>query len=206
MGQVEEGRGGEGDRGRLIDAAISIAAVRGFADTTPQMIAERAGLDPRAFERNFDTPDACFLAAWDSLRDAYLARADGAYRAAGDWRRGVRALAQETTGCAAARPGETRLLAAEVLELGPPGRERLDGLLDRLASLIDAGRELARDPRAVPHSTAQGIVGGAHHRLVRQLRTPDPEPPDQLAAELASFAVIPYLGVEAGLEELARSG
>jgi AcrR family transcriptional regulator len=198
-----EGEGGE--RQMLIEAAISIAAVRGFADTTPQMIAERAGLDPEAFQRHFDGLEPCFLAAWDSLRDNYLSRIDAVIGREEGWRDEIRALARETTGCSADSPGEARLLALEVMELGPRGRERLDGLLDRLAALVDGGREGAASPERIPATTAEGVVGGVHHRLMRELRSPEPTPPGRLAAEFAAFAVTPYLGVQAGLEELDRS-
>jgi len=191
------------DRRLLVEAAIEIASVRGFADTTAAMITERAGLEPATFGRIYDAPEGCFFDAWDALRDCYLSAVEREAEDT-DWLEQLRHLAHVSTVFVAREPGRARLLASEILELGRPGRERLDALLDRLTVIVDRGRELAEDPSKVPPITAQGIVGGAHHRLVRVLRATERVAPENLANELTSFAVAPYLGVEAASKELAR--
>lgn len=193
-----------GERARLVEAAIAIARVRGFADTTVEMVVERADLDRPAFEKHFASLEDCFLVGWDLMRAIYMGRARAAYEAESAWLDQIRALVGETIGCLQECPDEARLLAVEVLELGKVGRERLERLVDELARLVDAGRQELADPGAVPPSTALAIVGGAYHRLTRVLRAGGPSEADSLRAELVCFAVMPYLGIEAGLAELAN--
>src|SRR5262249_28329583 len=139
----------EQERARLVEATIAIAEVRGFSDTTIEMIVERSGLDPAVFDRHFDQLTECFLDAWSQLKHRYLDRVMSAYERGGDWRERIRAGIRETVSCLAQRPGEARLLGIEVLELGDDGRRRLDGLVDELAGVVDAGR-LERPAAAAP--------------------------------------------------------
>jgi AcrR family transcriptional regulator len=203
-GPAVEPAGTGGERERLVSATIAIASVRGFADTTVEMLLERAGLDRRSFEGEFERLEDCFLAAWDEIHDEYMTRARAAYEAEHGWRHRIRALADETVRCIEARPDESRLLAVEVLELGEDGRARLEAMIGELAEMVDAGRLEAANAAQIPPSTAEGIVGGSYHRLLRAMRTEREPNPEPLVSELVSFAVIPYLGIDVAQEELAR--
>src|SRR5262249_56804961 len=100
--------------------------------------------------------------------------------------------------------GEGRRLGSEVRGLGDAGRGGLGGLTEEWAGMVAAGRWGRPGAATLPRWTADGIVGGAYHRLMGVLRTRDPVDPEAISAELVCFAVTPYLGVEAGLAELVR--
>jgi len=201
---TRRGTEAEQERARLVEATIAIAGIRGFADTTIEMVVERSGADPAVFDRHFDQLTECFLEAWSQLKDGYMDRVMSAYERGENWRERIRAGIRETVSCVAERPGEARLLGIEVLELGEDGRRRLDGLIDELAGLVDAGRLERPEAATLPRSTADGIVGGAYHRLMGVLRRRNPVDLEAISAELVCFTVTPYLGVEAGLAELVR--
>ena len=55
------------ERERIVEALIDIAAERGYAETTVEMILDRAGLDRPAFDRHFRSKYDCFLSAWQEI-------------------------------------------------------------------------------------------------------------------------------------------
>ena len=56
------------ERERIVEALIEIAAERGYAETTIELIVERAGLDRPAFDRHFRGKYDCFISAWALAR------------------------------------------------------------------------------------------------------------------------------------------
>jgi AcrR family transcriptional regulator len=196
----------EDEREKLIGAMIEVAGVRGLADTTVAMVVAKAGLGRSAFDRHFDGLDDCFLESWQELRTRYRTQIDRAYEAEPTWRGGLRQVLDVTLRCIDEEPERARILCVEVLQAGERGRKRRDELLAELAALVDRGRDESDDAAGVAATTAQGIVGGIYNRIYESLRRGAANELEDLGPELMAFAVTPYLGVEAGREELERAG
>jgi len=192
------------ERARLIEALIEVAAERGYADTTIEMVFTRAGLDRPAFDRHFRGKYDGFLTAWQEINEECMESVMRAYESERDWPDRLRAVAQTVIGSLRDEPSRASF-AVEVLAAGDAARARRDMTMRVIASLIDAGRKEMEDPESVPHTTAEALAGSAYGQLYAKVVRGDTEDLLGLVPQLMSAAVMPYLGVEAALEELNRS-
>ena len=91
-----------------------------------------------------------------------------------------------------------------MLAAGDAARARRDMTMRVIASLIDAGRNEMDDPESVPHTTAEALAGSAYGQVYAKVVRGEADELPALVPQLMSAAVMPYLGVEAALAELAR--
>jgi len=192
------------ERARLIEALIEVAAERGYAETTIEMVLTRAGLDRPAFDRHFRGKYDGFLTAWQEVNEECMESMMHAYESEQDWPDRLRAVAHTVVGSLRDEPSRASF-AVEVLAAGDAARARRDMTMRVIASLIDAGRKEMEDPEAVPHTTAEALAGSAYGQLYAKVVRGNTEDLTSLVPQLMSAAVMPYLGVEAALEELNRS-
>ncbi len=192
------------ERARLIEALIEVAAERGYAETTIEMVYTRAGLDRPAFDRHFRSKYDCFLSAWQEMNEECMHSVMRAYESERDWPDRLRAVASEVVGSLCNEPSRA-CFAVEVLAAGDAARARRDMTMRVIASLIDAGRKEMEDPESVPHTTAEALAGSAYGQVYAKVVRGDTDDLPALVPQLMSAAVMPYLGVEAALEELDRS-
>jgi AcrR family transcriptional regulator len=192
------------ERERIVEALIEIAAERGYAETTIEMILERADLDRPAFDRHFRGKYDCFLSAWQEMNEGCMQEMLAAYNSQDEWPDRLRAVACEIVERLCNHPGRASF-AVEVLAAGDAARARRDMTMRVIASLIDAGRNEMDDPESIPHTTAEALAGSAYGQVyAKVVRGQADELPD-LVPQLMSAAVMPYLGIDAGLAELGRS-
>jgi AcrR family transcriptional regulator len=199
------GGGGEApadERRRVLLAFVELVAEHGYDDVDGAMVGRRAGLGRRAFGRHFPDRRACFLAAWDWLEEAYLHRLAIASVGLEDWRQQLRAAATETMRLVAEHPGQARFLTIETLRIGPSGGQRHQILAVRLAEQLDQVREQLEDPAAIPAATAGWVVGIFFDRVYQYLSHGREAELLGEVPQLMFLAVSPYLGTDAGLEEL----
>jgi AcrR family transcriptional regulator len=196
-------RTGSSERDQILEALIEIAAERGYGETTIELVIERAGLDRPAFDRHFRGKYDCFLSAWQQLNEECLETMVRAYESRKEWPDRLRAVAYEVIEGLSHDPSRASF-GIEVLATGDAARARRDMTMRVIASLIDAGRQEMEDPEAVPHTTAEALAGSAYGQIYsRVVRGAVDELPD-LVPQLMSAAVMPYLGVEAAMDELSR--
>ncbi len=191
------------ERARIVEALIEIAAERGYADTSVEMIVKRAGLDRPAFDRHFRGKYDCFLSVWQEMNERCMEEILSAYNSHEDWPDRLRAVAYEIVRNLAADRSRA-CFAVEVLAAGDAARARRDMTMRVIASLIDAGRNEMEDPESVPHTTAEALAGSAYGQVYAKVVRGQAEELQHLVPQLVSAAVMPYLGIEAALAELAR--
>jgi AcrR family transcriptional regulator len=192
------------ERARLIEALIEVAAERGYIDTSIETVLAQAGLDRPAFDRHFRGKYDCFLSAWQEMNEECMHSMMRAYDSAQYWPDRLRAVATEVVGSLCDEPSRASF-AVEVLAAGDAARARRDMTMRVIASLIDAGRKEMDDPESVPHTTAEALAGSAYGQVYAKVVRGDTDDLPKLVPQLMSAAVMPYLGVEAALEELNRS-
>ncbi len=192
------------ERERLIEALIEVGAERGYMETSIEMIVTRAGVDRPAFDRHFRGKYDCFLTAWQEMNEECMQSLMRAYESEHYWPDKLRAVAYEVVGSLCHDPNRASF-AVEVLAAGDAARARRDMTMRVLASLIDAGRKEMDDPESVPHTTAEALAGSAYGQLYAKVVRGDTDNLQALVPQLMSAAVMPYLGVEAALEELSYS-
>ncbi|HEV7400648.1 MAG TPA: TetR/AcrR family transcriptional regulator [Solirubrobacterales bacterium] len=191
------------ERERIVEALIEIAAERGYAETTIELILDRAGLDRPAFDRHFRGKYDCFLSAWQEMNEGCMREMLEAFNSQEEWPDRLRAVACEIVDNLRNDPGRASF-AVEVLSAGDAARARRDMTMRVIASLIDAGRNEMDDPESVPHTTAEALAGSAYGQVYAKVVRGEADELPALVPQLMSAAVMPYLGVEAGLAELAR--
>jgi AcrR family transcriptional regulator len=191
------------ERERIVEALIEIAAERGYAETTIELILDRAGLDRPAFDRHFRGKYDCFLTAWQEINEGCMREMLEAFNSQEEWPDRLRAVACEIVNNLCHDPNRASF-AVEVLSAGDAARARRDMTMRVIASLIDAGRNEMDDPESVPHTTAEALAGSAYGQVYAKVVRGEADELPDLVPQLMSAAVMPYLGVEAGLAELAR--
>jgi AcrR family transcriptional regulator len=196
-------RAGGGERARIVAALIEVAAERGYGETTIELVLERAGLDRPAFDRHFRGKYDCFLSAWQELNEECLETMVRAYESRAEWPDRLRAVAYEVIEGLRSDPSRAHF-GVEVLAAGDAARARRDMTMRVIASLIDAGRQEMDDPEAVPHTTAEALAGSAYGQIYSRVVRGDVEELPDLVPQLMSAAVMPYLGIEAAMDELGR--
>jgi AcrR family transcriptional regulator len=196
-------RAGSSERDRIVEALIEVAAARGYGETTIELVLERAGLDRPAFDRHFRGKYDCFISAWQEVNEECLETMVRAYESCEEWPERLRAVAEQIVSGLRDDPSRASF-GVEVLAAGDAARARRDMTMRVVAGLIDAGRQLMDDPEAVPHTTAEALAGSAYGQIYsRVVRGAVDELPG-LIPQLMSAAVMPYLGVEAAMEELSH--
>jgi len=191
------------ERAQLIEALIEVAAERGYMDTSIEMVIARAGLDRPAFDRHFRGKYDSFLSVWQEMNEECMTSLMRAYDSEQHWRDRLRAVACAVVDSLCNDPGRA-CFAVEVLAAGDAARARRDMTMRVIASLIDAGRKEMEDPESVPHTTAEALAGSAYGQVYAKVVRGDTDELPKLIPQLMSAAVMPYLGVEAALEELDR--
>jgi AcrR family transcriptional regulator len=196
-------RAGSSERERIVEAVVEIAAERGYGETTVEAIVEHAGLDRSAFERHFRGKYDCFISAWQDLNEECLETMVRAYESAEHWPDRLRAVAEQIVRGLRDDPSRASF-GVEVLAAGDAARARRDMTMRVVAGLIDAGRNQMEDPEAVPHTTAEALAGSAYGQIYSRVVRGAVDELPALVPQLMSAAVMPYLGVEAAMDELRR--
>jgi AcrR family transcriptional regulator len=196
-------RAASDERERIIEALIEIAAERGYAETKIETILEQAGLDRPAFDRHFRGKYDCFLSAWQELNESCMREMIEAYNSEEEWPDRLRAVASEIVEGLRHDPRRASF-AVEVLAAGDAARARRDMTMRVVASLIDAGRNEMEDPESIPRTTAEALAGSAYGQVYARVVRGRAEELPALVPQLMSAAVMPYLGMDAALAELAR--
>jgi AcrR family transcriptional regulator len=191
------------ERGRIVEAVIEIAAERGYGETTVEEIVDRAGLDRAAFDRHFRGKYDCFLSAWQDVSEECMGTMVKAYESAEEWPDRLRAVAEQIVRGLSEDPSRASF-GVEVLAAGDAARARRDMTMRVIAGLIDSGRLLMDDPEAVPHTTAEALAGSAYGQIYSRVVRGAVDELPALIPQLMSAAVMPYLGVEAAMDELRR--
>jgi AcrR family transcriptional regulator len=196
-------RSSEREREAILGSVVEIAAEHGYAKTTIGMIVEHAGLDRAAFDRHFHSKHECFLVAWQEMNESCMREMLEAYNGEEDWRDRLRAVVCVVVDSLRREPCRAAF-AIEVLAVGDAARARRDMTMRVVASLIDAGRGEMADPESVPHTTAEALAGAAYGQIYSRIVRRRADELQKLVPRLMAAAVMPYLGIDAGLAELTR--
>jgi AcrR family transcriptional regulator/DNA-binding MarR family transcriptional regulator len=202
-------------RARILAAMAQVSAERGAANATVARVVEHAGVSRRTFYELFGDREDCFLAAFDvAVAHAGGYMLDACDPAAG-WAERIRGALVGLLRFLDAEPNMGRLLIVGSLGAGTRALERRGRVLARLVAAVDAGRAEARAGSELPELTADGVVGGVlavlHSRLLASPLPAGGRGVDdrdgsllELAPQLMSAIVLPYLGPAAARRECKR--
>ena len=185
----------QNQRERLLAALAECLEEKGYDRTTVSSIGKRAGVSKSDFYKQFESKDACFVAAYDDaverIRDAGPRRLR---RARGLGHRGARRAHRRCSTCS------------------PPSRRRRSWCWSRGCAPAAASTTATRWPcRASsptcatgrrrraggsrpPEATDEAVVGGIASLLARRVLAGETKKMPGLLPEIAEFALTPYLG------------
>jgi AcrR family transcriptional regulator len=205
-GASASGRIAELQRARLLAGAVLAAEELGWSATTVAHITARARVSRRTFYDLFENREDCLLAV---LQDV-VERVEGEIAAAGlaelGWADRVRGGLFAILSFFDREPVLARVCVVQALQGGPRVLVWREGILARLAAIVDQGRvENARAGQCTA-LTAEGLVGAAcaivHARLLADTHR---EPLVGLVGELMGLIVLPYQGAAAARRECNRA-
>ncbi len=193
-------------RSRLLSAAVAAVNEEGYAHVTVAHITERARVSRRTFYDLFENREDCLGAL---IEDVVAAIESEIMRADLDdlvWRERVRGGLLAILSFFDREPALAQLCVVQSLRGGPDVLKRREGILARLAGVLDEGRHERSRGGGVTELTAEGLIGASltivHARLQRREDAP---PLTSLTGALMSMIVLPYLGAAAARRELART-
>lgn len=189
-------------RDRIAAAMIAIAGTRGYAETSIELICQRAETRRSHFDRCFAGREDCFLSVHDEVAAEFCERVLDAYSGASSWHNRVWAA-----GWAAMRFFEedatrARFLVVEVNGSGSGAQSRRDRILQRLADILDGGRDELEKPESVSRCTAEIVAGAIYGTVLGRIESGCIERGEDFLPELVYMAVMPYLGSRAAEDEL----
>ena len=189
-------------RMRILSSIVAVASDQGAQSVTVARVVAHAGVSRKTFYDFFDDTGDCLIEALERIVAVIAQRAREAYDIERPWADRIRGSLLAVLEFFDEEPALARLCVIDAAAVGPAVLARRGELMDRLAAVVDEGREVARgEPLPL---AAQGVVGGVfaviHSRLLKADRTALVE----LLGPLMSFIVLPYLGAAAARRELKR--
>ncbi len=183
----------QNQRERLLAALAECLEERGYDGTTVSTIGKRAGVSKSDFYKQFESKDACFVAAYDDAVERIRDRVLAACEEAEGWAAGVFAALAALLDLLAAEPAQAGLVLVEGLRAGR-------GVYDRyqvaLQSFVPYLRDGAPTPPegAPPEATDEAVVGGIASLLARRVLAGETTKLGEFLPEIAEFALTPYMG------------
>lgn len=195
----------EQTRQRLLDAAASVIARRGFTGASVEEIAETAGYSIGALYSNFDNKEHLFLELLSGRADSHVADAAAVIaQVGGEGHTAARGLGRLVTAAgdddvdAAALQAEFWLYAIRNPGAMPALAERLHRSRDTLASLIVSEFRRRGAPTAHPPVDSIATVVFALFQGLVQLRRVDPAAVSEELFETALTWLVTGLAVTGG--------
>jgi AcrR family transcriptional regulator len=189
-------------RARIAAAIVHLAGSHGYAQTSVEMICEQARARRFHFDRCFAGKEDCFLCVHDEVAAEFCGRVLAAYEGANSWHDRVWAAGWAAVRFFQEDPVRARFLVVEVNGSGAGAQARRDRALQRLADILDGGREELEHPERVSRCTAEIVAGAIYGTLLSRIEAGCLERGDDFLPELVYMAVMPYLGSRAAEDEL----
>lgn len=190
-----------GEKARLLHSVLSLALEEQYEDVGPIRIADAAGTSIDTFLELFDSRDACFLAAFDTLGDELLAIAADPSLIGGDWGIAVHRVLGAMMSHLAANPLYAETIATSVYAAGPEAIERNFELARDVASLLIEGA-----PGGARGRTLQEWIAGAIWQIVQiEGSSGRAKSLPELTDQLALVVLTPFIGAEAASTQIAAA-
>lgn len=184
----------QNQRERLFAALIECLDECGYDETTVSAIGKRAGVSKSDFYKQFESKDACFLAAYDDAVERVRERVVMACKGAGEWSARVLASLASLLDFLAAEPALTRLVLVEGLRAGRGVYDHYQEALQSFVPYLRDGAPAPADGAAVPEASDEAVVGGIASLLSSRVLAGKTEELGDFLPDVAEFALTPYLG------------
>ncbi len=157
-------------RDRVVGAAITVFAKRGYQRTTIDNIVAAAGSSVGGFYSLFDGKEECFLLCYERIIADARSRVEEDSPAASGWADRLAAAVLTLLRAVEEDPMAARVALVEVQTAGPRALQRYEETLSSLTPALREGRELLPSGEQLPPMLEDaGIAGSAwllHQRVV----------------------------------------
>jgi AcrR family transcriptional regulator/DNA-binding MarR family transcriptional regulator len=192
-------------RSRLLAAAVGAVEEFGYTDATVTRITERARVSRRTFYELFDNREQCLAGVLDGAVGQISAEIVAAGLGGLSWRERVRGGLWVILSFFDRERALARVCIVQSQRGAQSVLERRQEIIDRLAGIIEEGREESASVSGLGGLTGEGVVGAVLGILYARLLKPDGEPLSGLLGELMAMIVLPYTSVQVARRERARS-
>jgi AcrR family transcriptional regulator len=183
-------------------AVISVINERGYELAGVEEFLERSGTSREEFDRHFSGKADVTLRVMEAFIGEFKARVAAAFESGEAWPDNLRAAAYEAARWLTENPKTTHFGMVTSADAGDMPRARREEIFRWCASLIEAGREVAPDPGAVPAAAPLMVIGAVAETLRRQQEGTTEADTVAIVPHMMYAAVRPYLGEEAARREL----
>jgi AcrR family transcriptional regulator len=186
----------ESQRERLLAAVAQEVAAKGYRATTITDVVKLASVSTRDFYEHFDGKEACFLAAFEAVRDHLEGLLTTAAAAEPDWPGQTIAALACGLEFFAAEPDLARLCVVEPVSASPATAIRFREAVLSCVPPLARGRAESAEAAALPESTEDSLLGGIISLATRSILAGETEQLPSLLAAMVEFTLAPYLGSE----------
>jgi AcrR family transcriptional regulator len=181
-------------RERLLRAVIACSARNGYQSTTIADIVGFAEVSRTAFYEQFESKEECFLAAFEIVVFHLRELIEDEIEPIPDWPHRVVAGLRALLEFLAADPALARLCLVDSITAGPAVAERFREQIDVFVPLLQPGRGERDNPRPLPDSTEETLIGAMISMLSRSLAFGNSASLSELLPDFVEFVLMPYLG------------
>lgn len=186
----------DSQRERLLAAIAQEVAAKGYPATTITDVVKIASVSTRDFYEHFDGKEACFLAAFEAVRDHLETVLGDAAAEESDWPHRAVAVFSAALGFFAAEPDLARLCLVEPVSATPAIAIRFREAVLACVPALAQGRAELQAGDELPASTEDSLLGGAISLATRSILAGETERLPTLLPSLIEFTLSPYVGVE----------
>lgn len=184
----------ESQRERLLAAIAEEVAAKGYRATTITDVVKRASVSTRDFYEHFDGKEACFLAAFEAVRDHLEQVLRDAAATEADWPEQAIAVLRAALEFFAAEPDLARLCVVEPVSATPATAIRFREVVLACVPALERGRDELGEGDVLPPSTEDSLLGGIVSLATRSILAGETEQLPALLPSMVEFTLAPYLG------------
>jgi AcrR family transcriptional regulator len=186
----------QNQRERLLASLAECLEESGYDGTTVSTIGKRAGVSKSDFYKQFESKDACFVAAYDDAVERIREQVLAACEEAGDWATGVLAALAALLDLLAAEPAQAGLVLVEGLRAGRGVYDRYQVALQSFVPYLRDGAPASAGGEPPPDAADEAVVGGIASLLARRVLAGETTKLGELLPDIAEFALTPYIGAD----------
>lgn len=184
----------QNQRERLLAALAECLEEKGYDRTTVSSIGKRAGVSKSDFYKQFESKDACFIAAYDDAVERIRVKVLAACAEREEWAAGILAALSDLLDLLAAEPAQAQLVLVEGLRAGRGVYDRYQVALQSFVPYLRDGAPAPAGGSRPPAATDEAVVGGIASLLARRVLAGEIKTMPGLLPEIAEFALTPYIG------------
>lgn len=181
----------ETQRQRLLKAMTEVVTRKGYAGATIRDLLDQSGLSRRTFYDLYVDKEDCYLAAFRAVSDQLDDRLAAAFQSGATAGERLTLTIESLAGFCVDEPDAACAILVESLAAGQAGRDARNGLIERIAELLQPALDELRPIGPSSALVARATVGGIFELLYGPLARHDAERLRDLAEQIGELPLVP---------------